>query len=410
MNENLFPAKHPIGVEFFSKKSTKTFQLINNTDSNKQLDAKKQWYSFDFAQPVYIFEVSVSASGYESWNEIDFEIEHIDGTTNQQSVQVGGGVAALKIGKLSKTFRFRPIEKVFSSPKLQKVTVVGFTLDEFHSFEWALKEYETRVAEIESRDAKLKAREESDKGNTEKRTSLESEIGKSRAEAEKLKLETEAAHGRLENLKETGIKLKDEISTLEVSRSSISLEVSKSKIDLQTLKNEIRLFPSEIAGFVKEGNRSIWWYLAMAIPFVIVIFWVLFALFSGSTDLTQLWKEQDDVSVWIVFLTRIPFVLIALALLEVCGYVVGRLFSEIIRINRQRLALSKLSIIARDVSVASAQNFEFDNDQLYENEVKLKMEMLRAYMTEDLGLDFEYKGTFIQQFAKSVVDLVSSKK
>ena len=57
MNENLFPAKHPIGVEFFSKKSTKTFQLINNTDSNKQLDAKKQWYSFDFAQPVYIFEV-----------------------------------------------------------------------------------------------------------------------------------------------------------------------------------------------------------------------------------------------------------------------------------------------------------------------------------------------------------------
>ena len=116
------------------------------------------------------------------------------------------------------------------------------------------------------------------------------------------------------------------------------------------------------------------------------------------------------MSVWIIFLTRIPFVLIALALLEVCGYVVGRLFSEIIRINRQRLALSKLSIIARDVSVAAAQNLEFDNDQLYEKEVKLKMEMLRAYMTEDLGLDFEYKGTFIQQFAKSVVDLVSSKK
>jgi len=134
------------------------------------------------------------------------------------------------------------------------------------------------------------------------------------------------------------------------------------------------------------------------------------ALFSGAVDLTQLWKEQENVSISTVFLTRIPFVIIALALLEVCGYVVGRLFSGIIRINRQRLSLSKLSIVARDVSVAAAQNLELDSDQMYENEVRLKMELLRGHMTDDLGAEFEYKGTFLQNLATRVVDAVSPKK
>lgn len=109
-------------------------------------------------------------------------------------------------------------------------------------------------------------------------------------------------------------------------------------------------------------------------------------------------------------MTRLPFVIIALAFLEVCGLAVGRLFSEIIRINRQRLSLSKLSIVARDVSVAAAQNADFDEDEMYEKEVKLKMELLRGYMTEDLGAEFEYKGTFLQQIVASTVGAITPKK
>ena len=279
MDEAPFPKKHDIEVEFFSRKSTKTFQLINSTDQKNAFDAKRQWYSYEFSQPVYIIEVTVTATGYEDWNEIDFEIDHIDGTQNQQSVKFKNGTALIQVGKLSKAFRFMPREKILSSPKLQKVSVIGFTLDEFHAFEWALKEYEKRSGDLQSREARLKAAEDIDKQKQEQRTSLDSELGKSRAESEKLKLQMESSQSELQNFNELIAKLKDEVRNLEESRSSLNRSVASSKSELLMLKNEIRLFPSEIAGFVREGNRSIKVYLGMSIPFILVIFFVLKALF-----------------------------------------------------------------------------------------------------------------------------------
>lgn len=163
------------------------------------------------------------------------------------------------------------------------------------------------------------------------------------------------------------------------------------------------MFPSEIAGFVKEGNRNIIWYVVLSLPFIFVIYVVLHALFSSAIDLTQLWRKEEGVDIWTVFLTRIPFVIVALAILEVCGYIAGRLIFEIIKINRQRLSLSKLSIIAKDVSTASANNLEMSDEELYQKETELKMQLLREHMKEYVGEDFSYKGTVIQSAIAAMV-------
>ena len=92
---------------------------------------------------------------------------------------------------------------------------------------------------------------------------------------------------------------------------------------------------------------------------------VLWSLFSSAIDLTQLWRIEDDVNVWTIFLTRIPFVLVAIALVEACGFIVGRLIFEIVKINRQRLEFSKLSIIAKDVVLASSAELEMTDEERF---------------------------------------------
>lgn len=45
-------------------------------------------------------------------------------------------------------------------------------------------------------------------------------------------------------------------------------------------------------------------------------------------------------------------------------------------INRQRLSLTKISIIAKDVSQASESKLSFTDEQIYANRLKVKMALL----------------------------------
>ena len=124
--------------------------------------------------------------------------------------------------------------------------------------------------------------------------------------------------------------------------------------------------------------------------------------------MTQVWRLDEGVDVWTVFLTRLPFVVVALAVIEACSSVVGRLVFEIVRINRQRTEFAKLSIIAKDVSTASADVSELPEEQVFEQETKLKMQLLREHMKSYHGKEFEYKGSALISALVGVAERLSS--
>lgn len=403
---------HAIEVELYSRKTNKATQLVNNTDMNLAIDAKRTWHQFDLNEPVFVQEIEVSASGYENWHAVEFEIENTDGSKHIESVNFNGTSSKLKIGKLAKSFRIRPAERfsLIASTKLISVIVTGLTLEEFNAFEWALKEIESREKKVALDEATYSDLKEDVEKKIIERNSLSSEIGKSRGELEQLgtgltglKTEISKAEIDFEASAEKGKLLRDD-------NIRMAKENNESEFNLNQLKNEIKLFPSEIAGFVKEGNRSIKWYFWLGLPFAIIIGFVTFSLFFSAVDLTQLWKNEGQIDIWTVFLTRIPFVLVALTILEVCGYVVGRLVFEIIKINRQRLSLSKLSIVAKDVSNAALHDEDTTVDDRYERQVRLKMELLREHMKEYVGQEFQYRGTLIATLFSALVNKASIQK
>ncbi|WP_168621832.1 hypothetical protein [Roseicyclus persicicus] len=401
--ENSIRMPHPLSVELFSARSNKTTKLINNTSAESAVEGKHRWFEYRFEKPVYIQKIEVFGTGYDSWNEVSFEVSHIDGTKHNQEIKFDGSTSRVGIGKLCDSFRFRPDAKLLKSTTIDRVVVTGLTLDEFHAFEWAIKEFEQREKSLQSREAQKTTLIEEISERTKEKSQLASELGKTSAELQQATQQLESTRTTLSSERANAEQLRRTVAELIASRQEQETAIRKNEEKINELTREIRLFPSEIAGFVKEGNRNIYWYTALSIPFIIVIYVVLRALFSGAVDLTQVWREEQDIDIWTVFLTRLPFVIIAFALLEVCGYVVGRLVFEIIKINRQRLNLSKISIIAKDVSTAASHELELTEDERYEKEVQLKMELLREHMKEYVGQEFHYQGTAVQRLAEAFV-------
>lgn len=145
-------------------------------------------------------------------------------------------------------------------------------------------------------------------------------------------------------------------------------------------------------------------------PFAAVFFVILWSLFSSSIDLTQLWRNEVDVDIWTIFLTRIPFVLVAVALIEACGFIVGRLIFEIVKINRQRLEFSKLSIVAKDVVTASVVDSSMTDEERFGEETKLKMQLLQEHMKSRSSEEFKYTGSAITSAVIGVANRFSGNK
>jgi len=95
------------------------------------------------------------------------------------------------------------------------------------------------------------------------------------------------------------------------------------------------------------------------------------------------------------------YVIIATGLI-IASYKLARVFiAEIMRINEQRLNLSKISIIATDASNTSQGGLSNLSDrELYELRTDLKMQLLRAHLKEYLSSDFRYHGKSTNNWAR----------
>lgn len=150
------------------------------------------------------------------------------------------------------------------------------------------------------------------------------------------------------------------------------------------------MFPTEISGFVSQGASSIRRYSFLAAIPIIVIGLVTVDLFSKASDLSHLEYLPQNVSIWEILVARIPYVLVCGALIA-SSYKLARIFiAEIIRINEQRLNLTKISIIAKDVSDASENGLSLDDYARYEHRAHLKMDLLRAHLKGYLAKDYKY--------------------
>ena len=89
--------------------------------------------------------------------------------------------------------------------------------------------------------------------------------------------------------------------------------------------------------------------------------------------------------------SRLPFTLISGAIIFASYRLAKFLIEEIMKITRQRLNLTRISIIAKEVSETSLVGLDLTEVEKAEIQTKLKMDILKSHLKTIVADDYENK-------------------
>lgn len=179
--------------------------------------------------------------------------------------------------------------------------------------------------------------------------------------------------------------LRIQIADKNSQNEKLITDVAKITNKLSSLRANVDLFPTELELFVTQGRNNIKALFALTIIPIMILLTMFILLISGAVDLTTKIDPEGKVNIAALVASRAPYVAVALAIITAC-YKIARYFMiEMIEINRQRLNLTKIAIIAKDVSNAAEIGLELNDVERYGLRVRLKMALLKDHLKSYLS-------------------------
>lgn len=426
------PPPSQIPFDLVARHDKRTVQLLANSGNSSPMKGKRIWYTYDFEELVVLEEVIIDLSSYSEFSEFDFSFTTFDEKLEKLALRPKNGQIRQSLNLLVKSVSFRPPRGGFTTGYIQKVRLLGFALSSVSAF----AEYTNSLMEKRS----ALASELGDKHKTVledltalKKLQLERDsIVNQIANAKKSQAELEAELGKLratrdetitrissldQSMRENDQKISDqknEIGEVSEIRSKLARAIIEKQEKLRALTANINLFPSELSDFVAQGSRDVRVYALLSSIPVIVIAIMFGVLIKGGVDLTTLITAEEDVNILAMFASRLPFVVVAVTIITACYYLARMFILEMVRVNRQKLSLSKIGIIAKDISFSVTNELDLDEDERYARRLTLKMDMLRDHLKEYLSKDFEptlpKRSPFEQLKIPGIGSLKTSKK
>lgn len=399
-----------LGVYLFEKQANRTTQLINNTSEEAFVKGQNRKYQFNLSEPVFISQIDVFVVGYSQYKNAKFEFLKLGSSqTEEKTVKLQGERFCLHVNDFVRSFSFKPDKAALGKQKIKSVVAQGLTLPSFKAALTAvskLDNYKDKVVndcqeiitKARAAEQNMEGLREQSQSEAERIESLEAEKANVFTELEGLKdirekvsQEVEKARSEESDAKSRLKSVEDTIDEKDRQSEALNKEIAERNRILTNLKSDINLFPTEISGFVKQGAQNISRYTILSFLPIVIIFYVAWYLFFNASDLAAAYYVGDIESIWGVLLSRLPFVAVSMAVIGACYKIAEIFISEVIRINRQRLSINKIAIIAKDVSESSANGLSFSDDELYEYRTRLKMDLLKSHLKAYLHDDYTYK-------------------
>lgn len=403
-------APEVLSIELFDKSSKKSTKLINNVDPEKYIDSRSQSYKFELKEPILVNDIIFEFDGYLNHKYIEFEyVSAGDGSTYTTRERIGSGVVTANVNDVITSFSVRPEKQYVSNTKFKSVVVNGLDLDSLESVIDKIGDTEEYLREIRSKANVILQNAEEAQSHLDGFESRKSALNDEIAALEEKHQSAENEHaqqlkelGKVRSKIETSLTTESEISTRledlhdkvdqkKKESSALTSAISDLENQLKGLKDDINIFPLEISGFVSQGASNIKVYLLMAaIPLFLLVGYT-WELFASATDLLSVYNSADDIDIWELLMSRMPFVFISLFVIHASYKLAKTFITEIMKINQQRLNLAKIGIIAKDVTDSSVAGLDgFTDDDIYELRTKLKMELLRSHLKSYLSEDYKH--------------------
>jgi len=399
-----------IDASFLDQQSRKTTKLINNSSEENFQKGKSREFNFNFKEPVFVSEIRIHSSGYPNGHTIEIESKNISGQSAVSTSNVHNGETVFLIGKFIKSFYFKPSRSINPGKKIESVVVEGLIEDDFahasldfsnlHKLkEKIISTCQLKISEVERKQESLDSiKSEIDELNQEKSqttdelTNLVDTLSETHDELDETKKSIAAKKSEISELNNRIDNASDTLNITTNQKNQLNKEISEKQNQLKLLVDDINLFPTEIKAFVSQGAQSINRYTVLASIPILAIGAITLALFFRAADLSSVITNDPDANIWGIFLTRLPYVAVCASILA-ASYKLAKIFiSEIIKINEQRLNLSKISIIAKDVNNSSTEGLDLSDQEKANLNTQLKMDMLRDHLKSYLTNDFSISG------------------
>lgn len=387
-----------IDVSFLHQQSRKSTKLINNVSEENFQKGQSRKFSFKFREPVFVGEIRIYTSGYSNGTAVELGTKNIFGTYSSFTSNVQNGETTFLVGKFLTSFHFKPARSINTGKKIEKVVIEGLTEDEFayasldfsrlHKLkEKIITECQLKISEAERKQESLDEIKNEISELGQKKSAMDQDIedleesyNETNNELEGLKSTIETKKSEISELNKRIDNATDSLNVTSNEKNQLNKQISEKQNQLKLLVDDINLFPTEIKAFVSQGAQSIKRYTLLATIPILAIGAITLALFFRAADLSSVITNNPDTNIWGVFLTRLPYVAVCASILA-ASYKISKIFiSEIIKINEQRLNLSKISIIAKDVQHASTEGLDLSDEAKAKLNTKLKMEMLRDHL------------------------------
>jgi len=398
-------------IDIIENNSGKFIQLINSNDDEFQYALNNKYYIFQFKEPIYVQKIIFTP--IDDIKLKGLELISIDINGNEASTSFGSTHTIWSPNKVITGFKFKPPKKLFKKITLNKLEIVGFTLNDFITIKDKVKEISeykstlTQLAkELESKDIDLDEKVSSIETTIEKQESLiatlideqtdleDSALPPLREEASRLTDDITELSTKKDLLEKEQTNLTNNITQLETTSSELNKEISIKDSELKKLVSNTNIFSTEIEEYITQGNQDIKLYSFLSLIPWILIMLVTYTVFFGSsnlsTELISMIKEGSKIDIMTVFWLRLPFVIIVVSILFV-SYEISKMFiKNIIHIQKQRRTFAKIGIIAKDIADSSIEGLNIKEKEKFELRTKLKMDLLKSHLTNEIGEKYEY--------------------
>ena len=182
---------------------------------------------------------------------------------------------------------------------------------------------------------------------------------------------------------------KNNIEQLNETVSNQNKEISRLKTELTKLTSDKNLISDEYGPYVKEGRSQAAIYVLIIIFPLLAIIFSVYELYAGASKLLLTdYKTSGDIVA--SFILRIPFAAVFGLAIYYSWRLTTAIIQKIFTIHSDRLTLAKLLVLARESVHSAARNLEISNETLFQEQVHLKVEVLKSHLSKDLGNNFEY--------------------
>lgn len=406
--ERVSPEISHLPFKFVENHSSRTAKLIANSGATSSVEGQNRWFEYQFKEPVFIYRVVVNETNYPDYKLFEIEVTLNDGRIIKNRAAPSSGKVYLEVNSFAKSFRFRPPKAYLSlDKKIDSIEIFGFDRSEAGKFIQFCRDIESAklgiLQEIEAREEQYQATIQQAAVAQQQLTDAQKSVSELKVQSDRIKaaikrLDTErteqsaklaAVEAAIAESASRLVTINREVESRATRNQTLSEQIAGHEEKLAELRSNIALFPSELSDFVKQGksNAETLFYLSLAPIAIIFVMFIL--LVSGAVELTTKITTDQNINILALIVSRFPYVFIAFVIITASYKIASYFINELIFINRMRLNLTKISIIAKDVSSSAEAGLGLNDMERYGVRLKLKMDLMRDHLKGYIRSDFE---------------------